>query len=144
MNLPELRRAFRDVRLAHVATLLPDGSPHVVPLWFVWLEDALYLTCRTGSRVWSNLGRDPRVAVEVQRGQMWTEHTGLSLRGLAHLLDRDDAGTKRALSAWFEKYRSELSGFGFAAYTEQVTEPVVARVSIDHVAGWNHAYRPGH
>jgi hypothetical protein len=47
----ELRRAFRDVRLAHVATLQSDGAPHVVPLWFVWLEDAVYLTCRSGSRV---------------------------------------------------------------------------------------------
>jgi PPOX class probable F420-dependent enzyme len=140
----ELRRAFRDVRLAHVATLQPDGAPHVVPLWFVWLEDAVYVTCRSGSRVWANLRRDGRVAVEVQRGQMWTEHTGVVVHGRAELLAQDDAGTKRALSAWFEKYRAELSGFGFAAYTEQVSHPVVVRVAIDRVAGWNHAYRPGH
>jgi len=144
VNPTELRRAFRDVRLAHVGTLLPDGAPHVVPLWFVWLEDALFVTCRVGSRVLANVQRDGRVAVEIQRGQMWTEHTGLVIHGHAESLPQDDSGTKRALSAWFEKYRAELSGFGFAAYTEQVAQPAVVRVTIDRVAGWNHAYRPGH
>jgi PPOX class probable F420-dependent enzyme len=141
VNLAEARRAFRDIRVAHVATLLPGGSPHVVPLWFVWLEEGIYLTCRRGSRVWRNLRRDGRVAIEIERGQTWTEHVGALLHGTAQLLDPDEGGTRRALSAWFEKYRGELAGVGFAAYTEQVTEPVVVRVPIDRIALWNHHVR---
>ena len=141
MNAAEARRTFRDSRVVHVGTLLPDGAPHVVPLWFVWLEDAVYATCRQGSRVWRNLRRDPRVALQFNRGLAWTEHAGVVVRGKAELLVPDEPAARRALSAWFEKYRSELAGYGFAAYTEQISEPVLIRVRPDQLASWIHAYR---
>ena len=78
MNLPEARRTFKDGQVAHVGSLLPDGSPHVVPLWFVWLEDAVFVSCREGSQVWRNLTRDPRVAVQFDRGRAWSPPSGLS------------------------------------------------------------------
>jgi nitroimidazol reductase NimA-like FMN-containing flavoprotein (pyridoxamine 5'-phosphate oxidase superfamily) len=142
VDTAEARRTFREVRTASVGSVSADGSPHVVPLWFVWLEDAIYLTCRHGSAVRRNLARDPRVAVSIDRGVAWTEQAGCLVRGMAQILGRDDPGTRRALSAWFEKYQAELSGFGFAAYTEQVAQPVVVRVRPEQVPTWVHAYRP--
>jgi Pyridoxamine 5'-phosphate oxidase len=140
--MAEARRTFRDVRVAHVGSVATDGGPHVVPLWFVWLDDGIYLTCRRGSAVARNLGRDPRVALALDRGQLWTEQAGCLIRGEGEALGPDHPGVKRALSAWFEKYRSELSGFGFAAYTRQVVEPIVVRVRPDTLATWLHAYQP--
>ena len=144
MNMLDARRTFKDVRVVHLGSILPTGWPHVVPLWFVWLEDALYVTCRRGSRVWRNLLRDPRVALELERGQAWTEQAGALVHGLAEPLDHEEDSAKRALSAWFEKYRAELGGLGFAAYTDQVQQPVVFRVRPDRLATWIHAHtRPG-
>jgi len=142
MDFAQARRTFRDVRVVHVGSLLPDGAPHVVPLWFVWLTDGLYASSRTESRVWRNLSRDPRVSLTVHRGEAWTEQAGALLSGTAQLLGREHPDAKKALSAWFEKYRSELSGFGFAAYAEQVRQPVVFRVRPDSLATWLHAYHP--
>jgi nitroimidazol reductase NimA-like FMN-containing flavoprotein (pyridoxamine 5'-phosphate oxidase superfamily) len=115
----------------------------VVPLWFVWLEEAVYVSCRRESRVWRNLQRDHRVALQFDRGQAWTEQAGVVVRGKAELLSADEPGAKRALSAWFEKYRGELAGYGFAAYTEQIKEAVMIRVRPDSMATWMHAYQPG-
>ena len=143
MNPAEVRRTFRDTRVVHVGSLLPDGAPHVVPLWFVWLEDAVYVSCRRESSVWRNLTKDPRVALQFDRGLAWTEQAGAVVRGKAEVLSPDDPATKRALSAWFEKYRGELAGFGFAAYTEQVKEPIMIRVRPDRLATWIHAHRQG-
>jgi nitroimidazol reductase NimA-like FMN-containing flavoprotein (pyridoxamine 5'-phosphate oxidase superfamily) len=140
--MAEARRTFRDVRVAHVGSVLADGSPHVVPLWFVWLEEALYLTSRRGSVVERNIRRDPRVAITLHRGQAWTEQAGCMIRAEAEAVGADAEGAKRALSAWFEKYRTELSGFGFGAYTQQVIEPVVIRVRPNSLATWLHAYQP--
>ena len=125
-----------------MGSVLPGGSPHVVPLWFVWLDDAIYLTCRRGSRIGRNVEHDPRVAVTLDRGQTWTEQAGCVIRGEAETLRQEDPGVKRALSAWFEKYRAELSGFGFAAYAREVVEPVVLRVRPERLASWVHAYQP--
>lgn len=143
MNPAEARRTFRDSRVVHVGSLLPDGTPHVVPLWFVWLEDAVYVSCRRESTVWRNLRRDPRVALQFDRGTAWTEQAGVLVRGKAEQLPADEPAARRALSAWFEKYRPELSGYGFAAYTEQVKDPALIRVRPDRLAAWIHARRPG-
>ena len=141
MDIGEARRTFRDVRVAYIASLNPDGGPHVVPLWFVWLPDAIYLTSRKGSQLCRNLRRDDRVGVTMERGTGWTEQAGILVRGRAIPLDRDHADTKKALSAWFEKYRSELASGGFAAYTQQVREPVVLTVAADRISSWIHARR---
>jgi PPOX class probable F420-dependent enzyme len=65
-QLPDDVRALFDApNLAHVATLLPDGSPHSVPLW-VGVEDGriAFLT-GPGSRKARNLERDPRLAISI-------------------------------------------------------------------------------
>lgn len=138
-GLAAIRLRYRDAPVAHVASLDPDGTPHVVPLWFVWLEDAVYVTCREGSRVAANLHRSPTVALSVDRGLHWSEQAGVLIRGRAEVLAPDHAGARRALSAWFDKYRDHLSGDGFARYTHQVEHPLVVRIDPHRVAGWNHA-----
>jgi nitroimidazol reductase NimA-like FMN-containing flavoprotein (pyridoxamine 5'-phosphate oxidase superfamily) len=139
VNLPEARRTFKDVPAVRVGSLLSDGSPHVVPLWFVWLEDAVFVSSRERSQVWRNLLRDPRVVLQFDRGRAWTEHVGALIQGQAEALDKNDPSAQRALSAWFEKYRSDLAGPGFAAYTEQVADPVILRIRPDRLATWMHA-----
>ena len=137
MPLTDARRAFKDAPIVRVATVLPGGAPHVVPLWFVWLEEGVYVTCRRDSRVWANLQRDPRVALEFDRGRAWVEHQGLLLRGSAELLGSDHPSAKRAISAWFEKYRGDLGGDGFEIYATQVPEPAMFRLRPDTLAGWS-------
>jgi nitroimidazol reductase NimA-like FMN-containing flavoprotein (pyridoxamine 5'-phosphate oxidase superfamily) len=141
MNLPDARLTFADLPVVHVGTLDADGAPHVVPLWFVWLDEGVYVTCRGGSRVLANLRRDARVALQFDRGRTWPEHLGVMLTGRAELLAQDHPSIRGALSAWFEKYRPELSGPAFAAYSEQVEEPAMFRVRPERLSGWMHASR---
>jgi nitroimidazol reductase NimA-like FMN-containing flavoprotein (pyridoxamine 5'-phosphate oxidase superfamily) len=144
MDLAEARKTFKDSRLAHVATILSTGQPHVVPLWFVWLEDAVYASSRWGSQVWRNVVRDPRVAVQMDVGRAWTEQAGILFHGIAEPISTDHPSAKRALSAWFDKYREELAGRGFGAYTEQVQHPVLLRIRPERFSTWIHALSPGH
>jgi PPOX class probable F420-dependent enzyme len=138
LNLADARLAFRELRTAHVGTVLPDGTPHVVPLWFVWLEDAVFVTCRRASRVWRNVERDPHVALQFDRGRRWAELAGVLVRGRAECLLPDDPASRRPLSAWFDKYRSELGGASFASYAEQVPNPGILKVRPERLAGWIH------
>jgi PPOX class probable F420-dependent enzyme len=38
-----------------VATVRPDGHPHVMPVWGVWIDDALWFSSSRGSRKTRNL-----------------------------------------------------------------------------------------
>ncbi len=63
---PEVRQLFERPNYAHLATLMPDGSPHSVAVW-VGIEDA-HIVIFTGlpdSRKARNLATDPRLAISV-------------------------------------------------------------------------------
>jgi hypothetical protein len=51
-----------------VATVRPDGAPHLVPMWFVWVEAFFYLCTAPGSVKAKNLEREARVVVALEDG----------------------------------------------------------------------------
>ena len=62
---PEVRRLLDRPNYAHVATLLPDGAPHSVPVWIAIEGDNLAILTGPGSRKARNIERDPRVAISL-------------------------------------------------------------------------------
>lgn len=46
-----------------VSTIRPDGRPHVMPVWGIWMGDALWFGSGRQSRKVRNLERDPRCAI---------------------------------------------------------------------------------
>ncbi|MGH2740053.1 MAG: pyridoxamine 5'-phosphate oxidase family protein [Actinomycetota bacterium] len=141
MSLIEARRAFGDLPVAHLATTLPDGSPHVVPLWFVWRGEAIYVSCRRDSATWRNVERDRRVALSFDLGLSWQELRGAVIHGRAEPLAPDHPSLREVLSAWYTKYRRLLGGGGFRDYAERVEDPGMFRVRPERMTAWNHAAR---
>jgi PPOX class probable F420-dependent enzyme len=64
---PEEARAFlaAGARTGKLATTRADGSPDVVPLWFVVDGDEIVFTCASSSVKARNLARDGRAALVV-------------------------------------------------------------------------------
>lgn len=64
---PDEVRGFllHDTRTAKVATSMPDGQPHVMPVWFVLDGDQVVFTTGAHTVKGRNLRRDPRVALVV-------------------------------------------------------------------------------
>lgn len=65
--------SYAEQRLAEsrnywIATTRPDGRPHVMPVWGVWLQGALYLGTDRASRKSRNLSRNPAVVVHLESG----------------------------------------------------------------------------
>ena len=66
MAIPDDVRPLLEGRnFAHVATLLPDGSPHSVPVWIGVEDGRVVFFTQEGSRKARNVERDPRVAISV-------------------------------------------------------------------------------
>jgi PPOX class probable F420-dependent enzyme len=62
---PEVRRVLDGTSIAHIASLLPDGAPHSVPVWIGVEGDRVVVLTGPGSRKARNLRRDPRVALSI-------------------------------------------------------------------------------
>jgi PPOX class probable F420-dependent enzyme len=90
-ELPEAVRALLDgPNYAHIATVLPDGAPHSVPVWIGLEGGRVAFLTGPGSRKARNLGRDPRVAISITAHD--SPFTMATIRGrVAERVDGDEA-----------------------------------------------------
>jgi PPOX class probable F420-dependent enzyme len=65
---PWAERQLSDARNYWVATTGSDGAPHIVPVWGVWFDGALWFSTDPASTKGRNLGRDDRVVVHLESG----------------------------------------------------------------------------
>ena len=61
--LPSTERALRDSRVLWLSSVGTDGSPHIVPAWFVWDEERIVLFSKPNARKIRNLRCHPRAMV---------------------------------------------------------------------------------
>lgn len=61
----DVRAVLDGTPIAHLATTLPDGSPHSIPLWIGTVGDRVAFLTGPDSRKARNLRRDPRVAISL-------------------------------------------------------------------------------
>jgi PPOX class probable F420-dependent enzyme len=82
-----------------VGTTRPDGRPHAMPVWGVWLEDTLFFSTGDGSVKARNLAADPRVAVHLESGD-----EAVMLEGTAERASLDPDVHGRVVAAYGAKY----------------------------------------
>jgi hypothetical protein len=63
----EISDRWRDGGTSWLATVGPDGRPHVVPVGAVWLDSALYFTTGQHTRKGRNLSRNPHCTLSATR-----------------------------------------------------------------------------
>ena len=73
-----------------IATIGPDGTPHLTTLFYV-LEDGMLAFWTYGrSQKVVNLRRDPRITCLVEDGEDYFELRGVSIQGKARLVEEYD------------------------------------------------------
>jgi hypothetical protein len=77
-------------------TVRPDGRPHAMPAWAVWLDGALYFEGSPETRRARNIAGNPRIAVHLENG---TEV--VILEGVARTEPKPEPALGQALSKAF-------------------------------------------
>jgi Pyridoxamine 5'-phosphate oxidase len=78
-------------------TTRPDGRPHAIPAWAVWLDDALYFDGSPETRRGRNLAHNPAISVHLESGD-----EVVILEGDALEVGKPDPSFARRLAAAFE------------------------------------------
>jgi PPOX class probable F420-dependent enzyme len=122
-----------DARVARLATVGPDGRPHVVPMCFALDGDTLYTavdekpkSTRRLRRL-ANIEANPRVEVVVDHwDEDWSKLWWVRLAGEARVVEHDERGLE-LLQAKYAQYRDAPPGGPFVI------------VSIDSRSEWSAA-----
>jgi uncharacterized pyridoxamine 5'-phosphate oxidase family protein len=88
-----------------IATSHPDGTPHVMIVWALWLDGTIYFSTGSRSRKARNLDRNPRCVICTERANQ-----AVIVEGVAERV-RDAALLRRILSLYERKYKFDMSGF---------------------------------
>ncbi|MGP8161902.1 MAG: PPOX class F420-dependent oxidoreductase [Candidatus Dormibacteria bacterium] len=91
---------LREKVLAHVATVMPDGSPHVTPVWVDTDGEAVLFNTAKGRLKYRNLSRDPRIAISVTDRN--NDYRTMVIRGRAELIEE---GAADHIDRLAKKYR---------------------------------------
>lgn len=91
---------FQKKAFAQLATLMPDGSPHVSPVWCEY--DGRYVLINTdkGRVKDRNMRRDPRVSLDIMDPENPYRH--LSIRG--RVVDMTEQGADEHIDKLAKKY----------------------------------------
>jgi PPOX class probable F420-dependent enzyme len=128
-----MRKRTADARTGHLATVRPDGRPHVVVCCFALVEDHVYSavdekpkSTRQLQRL-RNLAAHPEASLLVDHwDEDWAALWWVRLDGTARLLSRDQE-QERALAALVAKYHQ---------YVEQPPAGPVIALDISRWTAW--------
>lgn len=127
--LPAELKALLDTPVfVTVATVQPDGSPQVSPVWVKRDGDDLLVSTSIGRRKEQNLRRDPRVSVVVQPFD--APYTYAEIRGTATL-------TTEGGDELMDELSVKYTGKKFAEFNPSMddAERVVVRITPRKVVG---------
>jgi PPOX class probable F420-dependent enzyme len=122
-----------------VATVNPDGSPHLTTLFHVVQDGRIAFWTYARSQKIRNLERDRRISCLVEDGREYAELRGVSITGTAELV-RDEDGVRAIGTAVADRMvdGADLGEVGAAEIERQVPKRVGVLVTPTRVASWDH------
>ncbi|MFF4897235.1 pyridoxamine 5'-phosphate oxidase family protein [Streptomyces sp. NPDC001068] len=98
----EAEKLLTGAELFWLATVRPDGRPHVTPLIAVWHDGALHFSTGGDERKARNLAANPQVVLTTGRND-WARGYDLTVEGAAVRVT-DDGRLRELAAAWEAKY----------------------------------------
>jgi PPOX class probable F420-dependent enzyme len=143
MSEEEVEVFLRGAKKVQVATVNPDGSPHLATLFYVVRDGRIAFWTYGKSQKIRNLERDPRITCLVEDGEDYFELRGVSISGTATFVREHDElldlGTAVAMRMVDADDPAALGEIGTSMVQKQATKRVGVIVSHDHVATWDHS-----
>ena len=138
MTTDEITEFIERSRTATMATIGPDGLPHLVAMWYAVIDGVLWFETKGRSQKAVNLGRDNRITVLIESGHTYNELKGVSLEGRAEVLDDADALWAVGVSVW-ERYNGPYTEEMRPFVELMLNKRVAVRVDVERIRSWDHA-----
>lgn len=137
MDDAELATFLHERHVMNVATLMPDGRPHLVAMWYGFLDGAPAFWTYGKSQKIVNLRRDPRVTCLVEDGESYDQLRGAELVGTGRIVDDRDSCAEVGRSV-YERYTGPVDETAEGVLAVMGAKRLVVVIDVDHVVTWDH------
>ena len=116
-----------------LSTVRPDGTPHLVPIWFSWDGETVLIASKPHARKVANLRANPRVMLAL--GEPDDDFDVGLLEGVAEILDVSAADVRPP--SHLRKYRHRMAEIGLSPEEFLATYSLVIRVRPTRFLPWH-------
>ena len=137
MTDDEIAEFIERSRTATMATVLPDGRPHLVAMWYAVVDGEIWFETKAKSQKAVNLRRDPTVTVMVEDGQSYDTLRGVSIDGRAEIVGDPETILRVGISVW-ERYTGPYTDEMKPAVDQMMHKRVAVRIVNRRTRSWDH------
>lgn len=137
MSDDEVATFLEQQRNATMATLGPDGTPHLVAMWYGLVDGQVWFETKSRSQKAVNLRRDPRITCMVEDGHTYDTLRGVSLEGRGEIVEDPDALWEVGVSVW-ERYNGPYSDEVRPLVEFMLHKRIAVRIDVERVRSWDH------
>ena len=126
-------------RTATLATIGPNGRPHLVAMWFGLLDGRVCFETKAKSQKAVNIRRDPAVSCMIETGDTYDTLRGVAIEGSAIVIsDPSDPDYWQAAASVFERYYGPTGDDTRAALETMMHNRIVVVIEPQRVRSWDH------
>jgi PPOX class probable F420-dependent enzyme len=133
----EVQALLAGSRTMTMASIGPDGQPHLVAMWFALIDGDVCFETKAKSQKAVNLRRDPRITCLAEDGTVYEELRGVAIEGRAEVSDDPDLLWRIGVNMW-ERYYGPYSDEMRPMVEAMLNKRVAVRVKAERVRSWDH------
>ena len=138
MTEGETEQFLHAQRTMSVATVGANGRPHVVAMWFGFIDGAPAFWTYEKSQKIINLRRDPRLTCLIEDGDAYSELRGVELVADAQLIDEPEAVLAFGVQLT-ERYQNiKINEATLPAIRKSAAKRIVVRLDVKKIVSWDH------
>ena len=137
MAAEEVDRFLHQSRTCTMATVGPGGTPHLVAMWYAWLDGQVWLESKAKAQKIVNLRRDDRLVVMVEAGNTYETLRGVSLEGRGIIVEDPDEIWRVGVDVW-ERYTGPYSEEVRPFVEAMLHKRVAVRLEVERTRTWDH------
>ncbi len=134
MTGDEIDAFLREPRIADLATIRPDGSPHVAPVWYHYDGDKVMVIASRAAAKIRNIRNDPRVALSIATEAAPYEY--VLVTGTASVSEDDAPDLLRTMA---NHYKGVTEGRRYADQVLRDADFITITVTPSRISGWRDA-----
>lgn len=131
MTPEEIEIYLREPHIADLATVRPDGSPQVTPVWYEYDDGRLLVLAEPTAVKVRNIKNDPRVSISI--ATHWEPYKYVLVTGTAEVSDEWEPELLRRLAV---HYKGNLTGNRYADRVLRELKFCLITVTPSRVTGW--------
>jgi PPOX class probable F420-dependent enzyme len=137
LTADEIAQMLAGTRSMTMASIGPDGQPHLVAMWFAVLDGEIWFETKARSQKAVNLRRDPRITCLAEDGDVYEDLRGVAIEGVAEVSDDPDLLWRVGVGVW-ERYTGPYTEDQRPMVEALLRKRVAVRVRPTRIRSWDH------